>query len=294
MPPMTPTLDFLFGPFIDFAFMRQALVACLALSLGSGPVGVFLILRRMSLVGDAMSHAVLPGAAIGFVIAGLSLVAMGIGGLIAGLLVALLSGLISRYTALREDASFAAFYLMSLALGVLIVSTHGSNVDLIHVLFGTILAVDRTALVAIATVTSLTILCFAVIYRPLVMECFDPGFLRATGRWGGICHGVFLVMLVANLVTGFQALGTLMSVGLMMLPAAAAKVWARDVWSLMLSAAAIAFTSAYCGLLISYHAGIASGPAIILVAGGAYVLSLLFGRADSLRSRYLRSSHLTA
>ncbi|MDY0883438.1 metal ABC transporter permease [Dongia soli] len=291
---MTHLRDFLFGPFIDFAFMRQALVACLALALGAGPVGVFLILRRMSLVGDAMSHAVLPGAAIGFVIAGLSLVAMGIGGLIAGLLVALLSGLISRYTALREDASFAAFYLMSLALGVLIVSTHGSNVDLIHVLFGTILAVDKAALIVIATVTSLTILCFAVIYRPLVMECFDPGFLRAAGRWGAICHGIFLVMLVANLVTGFQALGTLMSVGLMMLPAAAAKFWARDVWSLMLTAAAIALASAYCGLLISYHAGIASGPAIILVAGGTYLVSLLFGRADSLRSRYLRSAHLTA
>ncbi|MFP3802283.1 metal ABC transporter permease, partial [Paraburkholderia sp. SIMBA_027] len=95
--------------------------------------GVFLMLRRMSLVGDAMSHAVLPGAAIGYLVAGsLSLTAMGIGGLVAGLSVALLSGVVSRVTVLQEDASFASFYLISLALGVLIVSLRGSNIDLLH------------------------------------------------------------------------------------------------------------------------------------------------------------------
>src|ERR1700676_3078972 len=96
--------NLLIDPFVEFGFMRRALIACLALSIGSGPIGVFLLLRRMSLIGDAMSHAVLPGAAIGFLIAGLSLPAMGLGGIIAGLSVALLSGLVSRTTDLREDA----------------------------------------------------------------------------------------------------------------------------------------------------------------------------------------------
>jgi zinc/manganese transport system permease protein len=89
-------------PFVEFGFMRRALIACLALSIGSGPIGVLLLLRRMSLIGDAMSHAVLPGAAVGFLFAGLSLPAMGVGGLVAGLAVALLSGLVSRTTELRE------------------------------------------------------------------------------------------------------------------------------------------------------------------------------------------------
>src|SRR5699024_8233509 len=106
-------------PFQLFGFMRRALVAVVALALGCAPIGVLLVLRRMSLVGDALSHAVLPGAALGFLVGGLSLFYLGLGGLLAGLVVALLSGAVSRLTPQREDASFAAFYLISLALGVL-------------------------------------------------------------------------------------------------------------------------------------------------------------------------------
>src|SRR6478609_2764417 len=159
--------DLLLAPFVDYGFMRRALVACLCLALGSGPIGVFLALRRMSLMGDAMSHAVLPGAAIGYLAAGsLSLTAMGLGGLAAGLSVALLSGVVSRTTVLQEDAAFASFYLTSLALGVLIVSLRGSNIDLLHVLFGTILAIDTAALAQIGAITSVTLLALAIIYRP--------------------------------------------------------------------------------------------------------------------------------
>ncbi len=146
--------DLVIHPFVEYGFMRRALVGSLSLGLGAGPVGVLLMLRRMSLVGDAMSHAVLPGAAIGFLIAAsLSLLAMGLGGLVAGLNVALLSGLVSRTTSLKEDASFASFYLTSLALGVLIVSLRGSNIDLLHILFGTILAIDAQALCLVGGIT---------------------------------------------------------------------------------------------------------------------------------------------
>ena len=180
--------DFLVRPFVDYAFMQRALVACFALALGCGPVGVLLVLRRMSLVGDAMSHAVLPGAAVGFLVSGLSLWAMGLGGLIAGLAVALMAGAVTRVTALREDAAFAAFYLIALAGGVLIVSTRGSNVDLIHVLFGTILAVDDAALLLMAGIATITLIALALLYRPLVVECFDPGYLpHGRRRAGGWC-----------------------------------------------------------------------------------------------------------
>ena len=108
----------LLSPLLEFGFMRSALLGCVALSLSAAPVGVFLMLRRMSLTGDAMAHAILPGAAIGYLVAGLSLTAMTIGGVIAGLAVAVGSGLVSRNTVLREDTSLAAFYLLSLALGV--------------------------------------------------------------------------------------------------------------------------------------------------------------------------------
>jgi zinc/manganese transport system permease protein len=132
----------------------------------------------------------------------------------------------------------------------------------------------------------------AVIYRPLVMECFDPGFLRSVGGHGGLTHTLFLVLVVINLVAGFQALGTLMAVGLMMLPAAAARFWAREVWTLSLTSAAIALASGYVGLLLSYHANLPSGPAIILTAAACYCVSLLVGTRDSVRTRYFVRSHI--
>jgi zinc/manganese transport system permease protein len=276
------------APFAEFGFMRRALVGCLALALGCGPIGTILVMRRMSLMGDALSHAVLPGAALGFILAGLSLPAMSLGGIGAGLAVALLSGLVTRLTPLREDASFAAFYLISLALGVLLVSTHGSNVDLLHLLFGSILAVDDMALVLIGAITTLSLLSLAVVWRPLVVECFDPGFLRAVGGRGGLVHTFFLVLVVLNLVAGFQALGTLMAVGLMMLPAAAARFWVRELSALSAVSSALALTSGFLGLLLSYHFDLPSGPAIILVAGAGYLASVLFGPRDSLRALYLR------
>ena len=281
----------LIEPFIAYGFMRRALVACLALALGSGPIGVFLVLRRMSLMGDAMSHAILPGAAIGFLAAGLSLWAMSAGGLVVGLAVALLAGLVSRATSIREDASLAGFYLISLALGVLLVSLKGSSIDLLHVLFGTILGVGDASLLLVAGIATVSLITLALIYRPLIAECFDPVFLRALGAAGSRYHILFLALVVLNLVAGFQALGTLMAVGLMMLPAAAARFWAAEVWSLFLVAAGIAFASGYAGLLLSYHLNLPSGPAIILVAGIAYVGSILLGRRDGIVKRYFPAPH---
>ncbi|MFK3799947.1 metal ABC transporter permease [Pseudomonas sp. NPDC088444] len=278
----------LIQPFIEFGFMRRALIGCLALGIGSGPVGVLLMLRRMSLVGDAMSHAVLPGAAVGFLFAGLSLPAMGFGGLIAGLAVALLSGLVSRFTTLKEDASFASFYLTSLAAGVLIVSLHGSNVDLLHVLFGTILAIDDQAIFMVGAIASFTLILLALIFRPLILECFDPGFLRAVGGRGSLYHVLFLLMVVLNLVAGFQALGTLMAVGMMMLPATVARFWSTSLTGMIVISTVVATLSGFIGLIVSYHASVASGPAIVLTASAFYLFSLFFGRSGFLRRLFPR------
>ncbi len=284
----------LLDPFLDYAFMRRALVACLALSLGSAPVGVFLILRRMSLLGDALSHAILPGAAVGFVFGGLSLWPMSLGGFAAAVAVALLSGWVARSTQLREDASFAGFYLIALAVGVLLISLHGGPVDLMHVLFGSVLAVDGDSLLLVASIASLTLIALGLIWRPLVVECFDPGFLKAVGGPGGAIHMLFLVLVVVNLVAGFQALGTLMAVGLMMLPAAAARFWATSVEGLALAAVLISAISSVSGLLLSFHLELASGPAIVLTAGVAYVGSILAGPRDSLLRRAFPGHHLEA
>ncbi|KPF49995.1 zinc ABC transporter permease [beta proteobacterium AAP121] len=280
--------DGLLQPFTEFAFMRRALVATWALALGSAPIGCILVLRRMSLVGDAMAHAVLPGAAAGFLLAGLSLPAMSAGGFIAALAVALAAGWVTRATPQREDASFAAFYLIALALGVLLVSLRGSQVDLMHMLFGSVLAVDDIALWQIAGVASLTLLLLALMIRPLALESFDPGYLRSVGGPGALVHGLLLVLLVANLVSAFQALGTLMAVGLMMLPAAAARFWAASLLGMAAVAVLMGGLAGTAGLLLSYHAELPSGPCIVLVCGAGYVLSVLCGPRDGVLPRLLR------
>ena len=266
--------DALVAPFTEFEFMRRALAAVIALALGGAPIGVFLMLRRMSLVGDAMSHAILPGAAIGFLLSGLNLLAMTTGGLIAGFTVAILAGLVSRNTELKEDASLATFYLVSLALGVTIVSIKGTNIDLLHVLFGNVLAMDDQTL--------------------LVIECVDPVFLRTVSRAGAPAHLAFLALVVVNLVSGFHALGTLLAVGLMILPAGIARFWSRDITAMICIAVASAMLSGYAGLVLSFQTRIPSGPAIILVAAVLNVASMLFGSVGGVVRQLFPGRHLEA
>ena len=284
----------LVSPFVEFGFMRRALVGCLALSISAPPVGVFLMLRRMSLMSEAMSHAILPGAAVGFLVAGLSLPAMTLGGLVAGLAVALLAGLVTRSTVIREDASLAAFYLISLAAGVLLVSLRGSQIDLLHILFGTVLALDDPALLLLGGIATATLFGLALIYRPLVMECVDPLFLRTVSRSGGPVHYAFLGLVVMNLVGGFQALGTLLAVGLMLLPAIAARFWARDLGTLIPASMLIAALASFSGLSLSYHLDLPTGPAIVLAAGALYLVSMLAGPRGGLLYRFVKPRHLEA
>lgn len=286
--------DFLVAPFADFAFMRSALYGSLALALSSCPVGVFLMLRRMSLTGDAMAHAILPGAATGFLLFGLNIVPMTIGGLVAGVVVALGAGAVSRFTIQKEDASMAAFYLISLALGVLMVSVRGSSVDLMHVLFGTVLALNDAALTLIGVIAAITLVTLAIFWRALVAECLDPLFLRSVSRFGTPVHFIFLALVVLNLVGGFQALGTLLSVGLMMLPAAAARFWTVRLEPMIALAVVIGAVSCVAGLLISYHFSLPSGPAIILSAGAVYLASIVAGTRGILSSRVRHHRHRTA
>lgn len=286
--------ELLLAPFMEFGFMQRALFGTLLLALSACPVGVVLMLRRMSLSGDAMAHAILPGAAVGFLLYGLQIVPMTLGGLAAGIIVALGAGTVSRLTVQKEDASMAAFYLISLALGVLIVSLRGSNVDLMHVLFGTVLALNDEALTLIGAISVTTLVALTVFWRALVAECLDPLFLRSVSRLGPPVHFIFLGLVVLNLVGGFQALGTLLAVGMMMLPAAAARFWTNQVEPMCLLATAIGIVSGAFGLLLSYHASLPSGPAIILSAGAIYVTSIVAGPRGVLAARIRPTPHRTA
>lgn len=268
--------EWFLAPFVDYAFMQRALVGTWAMALGASPLGVFLLLRRMSLVGDAMAHAILPGIAVGYLLAGLSLTAMTLGGLLAGITIAALTTVVARFTRLPEDASLAAIYLISLAVGVLLISSQGSSVDLVHVLFGSVLALNDAALLLVAGIATLSLFTLAILYRPLVMECFDSAYCRSVSRLGAWIPMVFLVMVVLNLVGGFHALGTLMAVGILILPAVIARFWTQQLDTMLMLAVGVAILCSWLGLLQSFHFDLPSEPTIILNLGVFYLLSVLW------------------
>ncbi len=279
-------LDFLTAPFADYAFMRRALAASLILGLAGAPLGVFMTLRRMTLVGDALSHALLPGVAVAFLAAGLSVWAMAFGGFVAAAFIAVAATGILRATQMKEDAVFAVLSLLSLSAGVTLLSLRGGAADLLHLLFGNVLALDAPTLCLVAGAGCLTFFTVAWFYRRWIVEGFDPDFFPVAGESGGVSHLVFFILLMINLVAAFQALGTLLALGLTILPAIASRFWARNIDAILPLAMFLACASAYAGLLLSFYAGIGAGPAIVLTMGGLTIFSLLCGRVGSVIKSY--------
>ena len=271
----------LIAPFATLGFMRSALVACVALALANGVLGTLLVLRRMSVDGEVLGHAVMPGAAIGYLYAGPSPTWLALGGLVSGMAVAMLA---NRQR--LHDAGLVAFYLIALALGVLLVAWRGSNVDLVRVLFGTVLSVDRSSLLQIASASSVILLVTAALYRPFTVGAFDPVFLRAVSPHAPY-GAVFLGLVVLALVASFQAFGTLLAVGPLLLPAAAARCWGLGVAASMALATIFGLIASVGGLLASYHGNLPSGPAIVLFGGALFGVSML---ATTVRTTILRAA----
>ncbi len=278
----------LFSPF-DYAFMRRALASCLVLSLTAPIIGVLLSLRGLSLMSEALSHAMLPGIAVAFTLVGFSLPLMMLGALMAGLVTVGLAGAISLCSGLREDAAMASLFLLAMAAGVMLISLSGSVLDLGHVLFGSVLAVDTATLLLVAASCSLVLVVLSVAYRSLVVESLDPLFLTLQGRHAGWTKALFMSLTVATLVVSFQTLGALMAAGLMLLPATAARYWSRRLETMLPLACGLALLSSTLGLLLSYHLDLPAGPAIVLLAGGGYLISLLLGSHGGMLARRLSS-----
>ena len=276
----------LISEMFSYAFMRRAFVVTTILSASVAPVGAFLVLRRLSLAGEAMAHAITPGVVIGFVTAGLSVMSLLFGGLIAGLGVAVLTAYLARNTILRSDASLASLYLIALAIGIFILSAAGSAVPLKSFLFGSILGVDDASMILVGGVATVTLLTFALILRPLIMSTCDPVFFESQVKRPWIVDQGFMFLLVLNLLAAFKTLGTLMAVGLMILPATAARYWSGTITAQLGLGFIFSLLSCWLGLTLSYVLPeTPSGPAIVLVAGAIFVLSALFGPLG-LRGRF--------
>jgi ABC-type Mn2+/Zn2+ transport system permease subunit len=265
----------MFEPFTTNAFMANALLAGAIVSVACGIVGTFMVLRGLAFIGDALAHGVLPGIAVALLLGypGILGAAAGSALMVGGI------GYITRRSRLSNDTAIGLFFVGMLALGVIIVSRSSSfSGDLVRVLFGELLGINRDGILLQAGATLLIAAATWVLRRPFLLLCFDPEQADVSGYPARLLHGIMLAMIALTIVVSFQTVGTLLVFGMLLAPAAASALFARRLLPMMAVASLIGILSVYLGLLASYHFDLAAGAAITLVATGIF-----FGSFDVTR-----------
>jgi zinc/manganese transport system permease protein len=274
--------------------LKSAAAGAVALAFGGAPLGVLMIARRLSLMGDALSHGILPGVAIAYLVAGRDPVALTLGALTAGLIVAGLSSILARTGKLPDDAAFAILYLSALALGVLLLGKAGKADQLEALLFGSSQALDVGGLALAGGAASATLIGLALFLRGVLGEGADPVFMRTLGARFGLSHLLLMLLLALNLVAGFRAFGALMTVALMTVPAAAARFWAKGYGGQAACAVLLSAASGLMGLGLAARWGVEPGAVMTLCAAALFAVSALAGANGGLLQTWLARAHLKA
>ncbi|HEU5079958.1 MAG TPA: metal ABC transporter permease [Opitutaceae bacterium] len=259
----------------SFGFMQRGALSVVLLSITGGLLGPILILRRLALMGDALSHSLLPGIAFAYLLFGANLLALFLGGLFAGLITAAASALLSRMTRVKEDAAFGSLFVIFFAVGIALISAMKTRVDFMQFLFGNVLAVGSRDLALAGFACVLTAAVFGIFHRSVFLETFDPIFFRATGGRGGLTHVGLLCLVALNLVAALQAMGVVLALGLFLLPAVTAYLWCDRLRHLLAVSVAVALIGSLLGILLSYHANVPSGAGIVLTLGAGFILSAI-------------------
>lgn len=265
-------MTFFSEPF-QFAFMTRALVAILMVGAVCAVLGVFVVLRGMAFLGDALSHAILPGVAAGYLVHGGARGPLFWWALGAALLAAFGIGAISRASRLREDTSIGIIFAGMFALGVVLVSTTRSYaVDVTHILFGNVMSVGPADLWRIGGFGVLVLVLVVLLYKELLALTFDP-VLAATLRLPvRFLHNILLALMALTVVLALQSVGVALVIALLVTPAATGSLLARRLPAVMLWGAGTAAFAGIAGLYLSYYVGVAPGPAIVLVCTLLFLL----------------------
>ena len=275
----------------SYAFMQRALLCCALIGFTNGFLGTFIILRRQALLADALSHSLLPGLAIAAILVGLSPAGLLLGGLVAALLVALGGQIMARNSRLKDETAVASLYIIAFALGIVLIRFAKVKVDLTHVLFGNILGVGNGDLWIAYGVSVLTVPLLLLLQRPLLLALFDATVARACGIGTERLETLLLVLTVLGLVASLQAVGVLLSLGLMILPAATAYLLTDSFPRMLWGGAFLGFVSAVGGLFLSFHTNISSGPCIVLLLALFFALAFLLSPHHGLLPSLLRGRH---
>ncbi len=265
---MTDIIEWLIAPF-QFNFMQTALMAAVLVGVACATIGVYVVLRRMAFIGDALAHTILPGVVIAY----LNSWSLQGGALIAGLLTALGIGWLSRRDAIREDTAIGIVFTGMFALGILLMSSARSFRDFSHILFGNILGVTRGDLALIALITILVLALLLLFHKEFELTSFDPTHASVIGLSASRVRDLLLVLLAFTVVSSIQVVGVIMTSALLITPAATAALLTERLGRMMIISVAVAVISGIVGLYASFYANVTSGAAIVLTATGFFIVA---------------------
>lgn len=264
-----------------YQFLNRALITSIIVGIVCGTVGSLIVLRGLSLMGDAMSHAVLPGVALSFLFG----IPMFVGALITGMIASIFIGYITSSSKTKPDAAIGISFTAFLASGIIIISLINTTTDLYHILFGNLLAITNSAFLTTIVIGSIVLILIIIFYRPLMISTFDPTFSRMSGLNTTLLH--YFVMLLLSLVTvaSIQTVGIILVVALLITPASTAFLISKKLYSMMIIASLISVISSIVGLYNSYIYNIPSGATIVLCTFVIYIITLFFTKFTNRKKR---------
>lgn len=285
---MTEFIRYFFMEPLEYEFIQRALLASVALGISCGLIGVYIMLRRMSLIGDALAHAVLPGIVIGFMIAGKSEWVMFLGAVVSGIITSVLIGFLNRNSIIKEDTSIGIIFTGAFALGILLISQlKGVHLDLSSYLFGDILGVSTGDLILSFTITFVILVCVVLFYKQLLITSFDPTLAITIGIPISVIHYGLMTLLSMSIVTGLQSVGVVLLVAMLITPAATAYLLTKSLKKMLVLSVITAIVASVSGLYISYHFNLSSGASIVLTSVLFFSAAFVLSPEGGLLIRYL-------
>lgn len=257
---------------IKYQFLQNALLTSIIVGIVSGVIGCFIVLRGMSLMGDAISHAVLPGVAVSYMMGTNFL----IGASVFGIAAAGLIGFVTQKSKLKNDTAIGIVFSSFFALGIILISFAKSSTDLYHILFGNVLAVRTSDMITTAIVAVVVILFVILFYKELLVSSFDPTMAKAYGLNVQLIHYALMFLLTLVAVSSLQTVGTILVVAMLITPAATAFLLTNKLSVMIMLSVLISTISSVLGLFFSYSFNLASGAAIVLTASVFFVLAFIF------------------
>ncbi len=273
-------------------FMRRAFLACALIGFTNGFLSAFVVLRRLALMADSLSHALLPGLAVGVILFGLSPLSLFCGALIAALLVGIGAEVVSRSSRVKEETALAVLYTVAFSAGIVLLSFSPVRIDLHHYLFGNILGVSNSDLWVTYGISFLTITALVALQRPLFLMLFDQSVAATQGVKVGLLNYLLITLLVLAMISSLQAVGVILALGLLVAPAATVYLLSDSCALLFWGGGFIGMFGACAGLLISYWLNLPSGACIVLFLGSLFTLAYIFSPKYGLIRHFLKKSHL--